>query len=72
MEFELNRLGFAFEKDGDRFIATIPNRRLDIDPNVNDIAEEIGRLYGYHNLVSTLPKVSIKRVSILEMLNIVN
>ena len=53
MEFELNRLGFAFEKDGDKFIATIPNRRLDIDPNVNDIAEEIGRLYGYHNLVST-------------------
>lgn len=61
MEFELNRLGFAFEKDGDKFIATIPNRRLDIDPNVNDIAEEIGRLYGYHNLVSTLPKVSIKK-----------
>ena len=28
--------------------------------NVNDIAEEIGRLYGYHNLVSTLPVVPVK------------
>ena len=40
---------------------TIPNRRLDIDSNVNDIAEEIVRLYGYQNLVSTIPKVPIKR-----------
>ena len=61
MEVELNRLDFPYEiKDG-KFIVTIPKRRLDIDPNVNDIAEEIGRLYGYHNLVSTLPKTSIRR-----------
>lgn len=55
MEAELNRLDFKYEKDGDKFIAIIPSRRLDIEANVNDIAEEIGRLYGYHNLVSTLP-----------------
>jgi len=55
MEAELNRLDFKYEKDGDKFIATIPARRLDIEANVNDLAEEIGRLYGYHNLVSTLP-----------------
>lgn len=61
MEFELERLGFTYQLEGDTFVVTIPNRRLDIDPNVNDIAEEIGRLYGYHNLVSTLPKVSIKK-----------
>lgn len=61
MENQLNRLNFLFEKKQDQFIVTIPNRRLDIDPNVNDIAEEIGRLYGYHNLVSTLPKVNIKK-----------
>ena len=61
IEKELNRLDFSFQKNGEIFIATIPNRRLDIDPNVNDIAEEIGRLYGYHNLVSTLPKVNIKK-----------
>ena len=61
MEVELNRLGFPYEREKDKFTVTIPNRRLDIEPNVNDIAEEIGRLYGYHNLVSTLPVVPIRR-----------
>ena len=61
MKKELERLDFKYKLDKDKFIVTIPNRRLDIDPNVNDIAEEIGRLYGYHNLVSTLPKVDIKK-----------
>ncbi len=58
---ELKRLDFPFEVKNQTFQVTIPRRRLDIDPNVNDIAEEIGRLYGYHNLVSTLPKVETRR-----------
>jgi len=61
VETELTRLMFTYTKDNDKFVVTIPNRRLDIDPFVNDIAEEIGRLYGYHNLVSTLPKVETRR-----------
>lgn len=61
MKIELERLDFNYTLDKDTFTVTIPNRRLDIDPNVNDIAEEIGRLYGYHNLVSTLPTVPIRR-----------
>lgn len=61
MKVELERLDFKYEIKDDMFHVTIPNRRLDIEPNINDIAEEIGRLYGYHNLISTLPKVSIKR-----------
>ena len=61
MEHEFTRLGFDYKLEKDKFTVTIPNRRLDIEPNVNDIAEEIGRLYGYHNLVSTLPKVEIKK-----------
>lgn len=60
MKYELERLDFPYELKEGKFIVTIPNRRLDIDPNVNDIAEEIGRLYGYQNLVSTLPKTSIR------------
>ena len=48
-------MDFPFEYKDEKFTVTIPFRRLDVDPNVNDIAEEIGRLYGYNNLVSTLP-----------------
>ncbi len=58
---ELNRLDFPFEYKDGLFVATIPPRRLDIDSNVNDIAEEVGRLYGYHNLVSTLPICGVKK-----------
>lgn len=61
MKFELERLDFPYTIDDGVFKVVIPKRRLDIDPNVNDIAEEIGRLYGYQKLVSTLPKVGIRR-----------
>ena len=58
---ELNRLDFEYTYDNEIFKVTIPRRRLDIESNVNDIAEEIGRLYGYQNLVSTLPTVKTRR-----------
>lgn len=61
MKHELERLDFPYTVKNGVFEVTIPRRRLDIDPNVNDIAEEIGRLYGYNNLVSSLPNVKIRR-----------
>ena len=61
MEKELDRLGFTYEYKDGKFKCTIPPRRLDVDPRVNDIAEEIGKLYGYHNLVSTLPNCKTKQ-----------
>ncbi len=61
VETELDRLMFPYELNKDTFTVTVPRRRLDIDPNVNDIAEEIGRLYGYENLESTLPVVPVRR-----------
>lgn len=61
IEHELDRLEFLYEFNNNTFTVTIPSRRLDIDPNVNDIAEEIVRLYGYENLACTLPKVEIKQ-----------
>ncbi len=61
VETELDRLMFDYKLDKDTFTVTIPRRRLDIDPNVNDIAEEIGRLYGYENLTSTLPSIPTRR-----------
>ena len=61
MEKELDRLVFSYKLKDELFEVEIPSRRLDIDPNVNDIAEEIGRLYGYNNLVSSLPEISVRR-----------
>ncbi len=55
IETELKKLDFEYEIKNGNFITTIPRRRLDIEENVNDIAEEIGRLYGYHNLKNTMP-----------------
>ena len=66
MKKELERLDFPYTLDKDTFKVTIPRRRLDIDPNKNDIAEEIGRLYGYNNLVSSLPKVETRRGEYIE------
>ena len=61
MKYELERLDFPYKVKNGEFEVTIPRRRLDIDPYVNDIAEEIGRLYGYNNLVSSLPNVKVRR-----------
>ena len=61
MKNELDRLEFNYTCNNDKFRVVIPTRRLDIDTNINDIAEEIGRLYGYSNLVATLPKTYIKK-----------
>lgn len=55
IEEQLEKLDFSYEVNDDVFTTIIPRRRLDIEQNVNDIAEEIGRLYGYHNLKNTLP-----------------
>ncbi len=57
IEKQLKKLDFEYEIKGNNFITIIPKRRLDIEENVNDIAEEIGRLYGYHNLKNTLPNL---------------
>lgn len=61
VKVELERLDFEYTYDKGVFHVIIPRRRLDVEANVNDLAEEIGRFYGYENLVSTLPRVPIRR-----------
>ncbi|MBR3116759.1 MAG: phenylalanine--tRNA ligase subunit beta [Bacilli bacterium] len=60
VETELKKLDFEYEYKDGKFITTIPRRRLDIEETVNDITEEIGRLYGYHNINNTLPVLPTK------------
>ena len=60
IEIQLDKLDFEYQLNNNEFTVTIPRRRLDIEENVNDIAEEIGRLYGYHNLKNTLPLLPTK------------
>lgn len=55
MEKSLNNLGFEYKKSGEEYLVTIPNRRLDVEPNSADLVEEIGRLYGYDKIQSKLP-----------------
>ncbi len=50
----LERLRFPYTQDQNQFIVTAPTRRGDITI-VEDMVEEIARIYGYDNLPYTLP-----------------
>ena len=57
----LNNLGFNYEYKDKEYVVEIPNRRLDVEAHKQDLIEEIGRLYGYDKIVSTLPTGVTKR-----------
>ncbi len=61
VETQLDKLDFKYELKDGKFHIVIPRRRLDVEANKADLAEEIGRLYGYNNLTDTLPEVGTKR-----------
>ncbi len=61
VEIQLDKLDFPYTLTDGVFDITIPRRRLDVEANKADLAEEIGRLYGYNNLDDTLPVVPTKR-----------
>lgn len=63
-----DRLGLVYHKD--RNTLTIPTYRQDLHC-MADLAEEVGRIYGYDKIVPTLPKVTagIGGVTYAEMIN---
>ena len=54
----LNRLDFKVEDKNTSLIVTVPTRRIDVNI-VEDLIEEIGRIYGMDNIVSKLPTLDI-------------
>jgi len=68
----LTRLGFVIKKTGDTMFVFIPDFRQDISTK-EDIAEEIGRIYGYDKIEPIIPEgllVPPKRNNILFFSNI--
>lgn len=58
----LKKLGFVFEKSGQSFIVSLPEDRLDLSgtgadkkPRQEYLIEEIGRIYGYENIIESMP-----------------
>lgn len=61
VESTLDSLGFGYTESNDNYEVLVPNRRQDIVLQKEDIIEEVGRIYGYDNIVPTLPRVNIKK-----------
>ena len=59
LENVFGRFSFEYKKDGEKYTVTVPDERLDIRIK-EDLAEEIGRIYGYDKLKDIeLPKTDI-------------
>lgn len=53
----LGTINISAEVAGDKLIITVPHYRVDIESGIEadwDIAEEVGRIYGYYNVEPTL------------------
>ena len=55
-----DNLGFEYNNKGDEFIVTIPNRRGDV-AIMEDLIEEVGRLYGFEHIESKMPTLTMRR-----------
>lgn len=54
------KLDFPVDVNNDVYSVTIPNRRMDVSIR-EDLIEEVGRLYGYDNIVAKVPNGPIKK-----------
>lgn len=49
-----NRLQYSYTKHDEVYEITLPSRRMDLEPSIQDIAEDVARMYGYENIPTTL------------------
>ncbi|MCF0156118.1 MAG: phenylalanine--tRNA ligase subunit beta, partial [Veillonella sp.] len=59
MEDILTSLEFGLEKEGDTITATVPSWRNDCTV-MPDIAEEVGRIFGYDNIDASIPRAVLR------------
>lgn len=77
MNLNLNDVELAFRKlkldhivEGNKFIVSIPNRRMDLTIP-EDLIEEIGRIIGYDKVVGILPTSTVKKGSVSPKMQLV-
>lgn len=58
IESVFDKLSFKYIKMNEKYIVSVPKRRLDITIE-EDLIEEIGRIHGYNNMKGTLPRANI-------------
>lgn len=49
-----DRLQYTYIKHDGTYEITLPSRRMDLEPSVQDIAEDVARMFGYENIPTTL------------------
>ncbi len=55
-----DRLAYSYVKQNLQYTITLPSRRMDLEPSVQDIAEDVARINGYENIPTTLAKTRDK------------
>lgn len=55
-----NRLAYPYVKNELEYTITLPSRRMDLEPSVQDIAEDVARINGYDNIPTTIAKTRDK------------
>lgn len=54
------RLAYDFKYENEAFTIKLPSRRMDLEPSVQDIIEDVARIYGYGNIPTTIAKTRDK------------